>query len=71
MSSQQLAFRLKELGIPPRIGRNSALMQLAVKLPDAVISDLLGLRIGTATEWATIAGNTHLGYAATLARQKT
>ena len=42
----------------------------ASELADAVISELLGLSIGAASNWATLAGNTHLGYAAILARQK-
>ncbi|WP_019899951.1 hypothetical protein [Salinispora arenicola] len=36
----------------------------------AVISQLLGLSIGTATDWASHAGNTHSGYAAQLARER-
>ncbi|MBF6215781.1 hypothetical protein IU487_32810 [Nocardia puris] len=63
--------RLQPLGIPARIGRNSALMELAAELPAAVISSLLGLSIPTAENWTTAAGNTHHGYAAELVRRQT
>ncbi|OYD60766.1 hypothetical protein BDB13_5647 [Rhodococcus sp. OK302] len=37
--------RLAKLGIPGRIGRNTALMENAALLPAAVLSDLLGLSV--------------------------
>ena len=42
---QVLAKRLKRIGVPSRIGRNSALMENAHTLPAKVLSDLLGLGI--------------------------
>lgn len=69
MSAQQLIRRFQRLGIPARLGRNTALIELASELPTPVISHLLGLNIRTATRWATAAGNTHNGYAAALARR--
>jgi hypothetical protein len=46
------ARRLKQRGISPRAGRNTALIVLASELPAAVLSDLLGIDIATATRWA-------------------
>jgi hypothetical protein len=67
MTAQQLMRRLQKLDISARLGRNTALMDLASQLPAAIISQLLGLNISTATKWGTTAGNTHHGYAAHLA----
>jgi hypothetical protein len=46
------AKRLKQRGISPRAGRNTALIVLASELPAAVLADLLGIDIATATRWA-------------------
>jgi hypothetical protein len=70
LTPQQLMRRFQRLGIPARIGRNSALMDLASELPAPVISQLLGLTIRTATDWGSVAGNTHSRYAAQLARER-
>jgi hypothetical protein len=44
-------------------------MDLAGELPAAVLSQLLGLQVNTATRWTDEAGNTRHGYAAELARR--
>jgi hypothetical protein len=49
---EHFANRLKQRGIRPRGGRNTALIQLASELPAAVLSDVLGIGIATATRWA-------------------
>jgi hypothetical protein len=49
---EHFANRLKQRGIRPRAGRNTALIQLASDLPAAVLSDILGIDIVTATRWA-------------------
>ena len=49
---EHFANRLKQRGIRPRAGRNTALIQLASELPAAVLSDILGINIATATRWA-------------------
>jgi hypothetical protein len=49
---EHFANRLKQRGIRPRAGRNTALIQLASELPAAVLSDILGIDIATATRWA-------------------
>jgi hypothetical protein len=46
---EHFANRLKQRGIRPRGGRNTALIQLASELPAAVLSDILGIDIATAT----------------------
>jgi hypothetical protein len=49
------------------MARNSALIDLAAQLPAAVLSQLLGFHLQTATAWTIEAGNTRLRYAAALA----
>ena len=48
----RLAQRLKRLQIPPRASRNTALMELAADMPAKVLSDLLGISISSAVDWA-------------------
>jgi transglutaminase-like putative cysteine protease len=67
LSAPQLAALLRSLGIPARLARNSALIDLAAQLPAAVLSQLLGIHLQTATAWTIEAGNTWLRYAAALA----
>ncbi|WP_327031730.1 hypothetical protein [Micromonospora ureilytica] len=69
LSAARLVQRLLPLGLQARLGRNTALMDLAAQLPAAVLSQLLGLHITTATEWTQEAGNTRPAYAAEVARQ--
>ena len=45
--------KLKQHGIRPRAGRNTAMANLAADLPPAVLADLLGIGITTATRWAS------------------
>ena len=51
LSAPQLAARLRSVGIPARLARNSALIDLAAQLPAAVLSQLLGIHLQTATAW--------------------
>jgi hypothetical protein len=64
-----LAKRLGAVGVPGRVGRNTALIEHAATLPAAVLSDLLGISTGTATRWAALAGAGGNGYAAQIARR--
>jgi len=64
-----ITARLKALGIPPQVSRNSALMDLAADLHAAVLSQLLGISVNAATLWAAEAGNTRPGYAAEVFRR--
>lgn len=61
---ERFANRLKQRGIRPRGGRNTALIQLASELPAAVLSDILGIDIATATRWASYAKRDWHGYLA-------
>ena len=56
------ANRLKQHGINPRGGRNTAFIRLASELPAAVLADLLAVDVTTATRWAKYAqtGLAHL-----------
>lgn len=64
-----LLHRLRALGIPPTIGRNTALMEMAGEMPAAVITRLLGISLHRATRWTQDAGNTRLSYAAEIAHR--
>jgi hypothetical protein len=68
ISPQRLAARLALLGIPARVARTTALIDLAGQLPATVLSRLLGINLATATLWNQAAGNTRAGYAAQVAR---
>ena len=54
--------RLNEIGIMTRSGRDASLMDLAAKIPAALLRDLLGLHINTAVEWNIAAGHSHTKY---------
>ena len=66
----RLAQRLKRLEVPPRTSRNTALMEMAAEMPAKVLSDLLGISVDCAVDWAHQAGNTRPGYAAEIARRR-
>jgi hypothetical protein len=58
----RLMERLASLGLRPRVGRNTALMDFDTKLPAAVLSYVaFGLHITTAAGWSRNAGSTRLG----------
>jgi hypothetical protein len=54
--------RLNAIGIMTRSGRDASLMDLAAKIPAALLRDLLGLHINTAVEWNIAAGHSHTKY---------
>ena len=66
----RLADRLRSLGIPAKAGRRAALIDLAARLPAAVLADLLGLHPGTAVHWMHEAGADWNRYAADIARER-
>jgi hypothetical protein len=66
----RLADRLRSLGIPVKAGRRAALIDLAGRLPAAVLADLLGLHPTTAVNWMHQAGADWTRYAAELARDR-
>ena len=66
----RLADRLRSLGIPVKAGRRAALIDLAARMPAAVLADLLGLHPTTAVHWMHEAGADWTRYAAQLARDR-
>ena len=69
LSTAQLKVRLARLGIHGRSGRNTALMDLAAKLPPVALARLLGINISTAGAWADRAGGSSAAYAAQVSRR--
>ena len=63
MDATGLAKRLRDLGIPLRAARNTALLQLGAELPSIVLADLLGIHISTAEAWSAAAGARWTTYA--------
>lgn len=66
---ETLGNRLRAVGVPPRLSRNTALMDLAADLPAPVLHRLLGASVRRATSWNQEAGNIRQTYAAELARR--
>ena len=69
ISTAHLKKRLAAAGIHGRSGRNTALMDLAVKLPPVALARLLGIHINTAGAWAERAGGSYAAYAAQVSRR--
>jgi hypothetical protein len=69
LSTAQLKVRLARLGIHGRSGRNTALMDLAAKLPPVALARLLGINISTAGAWAERAAGSPATYAAKVSRR--
>jgi len=69
ISTAQLKVRLARLGIHGRSGRNTALMDLAAKVPPVALARLLGINISTAGAWAERAGGSSAAYAAKVSRR--
>jgi integrase len=51
-----LSRRLKRIGVDCNDDRRAALLHLAGEIPAAILSDLVGVHVNTATAWAEIAG---------------
>jgi hypothetical protein len=56
INEQVLSRRLKRIGVDCSHARRTGLLQLARRMPAALVADLLGVHIVTATKWAEIAG---------------
>ena len=69
ISTAHLKKRLAAVSIHGRSGRNTAPMDLAVKLPPVALARLLGIHINTAGTWAERAGGSHTAYAAQISRR--
>jgi len=52
MDAHSLAQKLNDNGIVVRAARNTALAELAADLPPAVLAELIGIGVTTATRWA-------------------
>lgn len=66
-----LAKRLRDLDIPVRAGRNTALMENAATMPAKALADLLGISVTSAVRWTNLAGAPTDAYAAEVARRRT
>lgn len=69
ISTSRLRARLAALGIQGRSGRNTALMDLAAKIPPVALARLLGIHINTAGDWAERASGSQAAYAAQVSRR--
>jgi len=69
ISTAHLKVRLASVGIHGRSGRNTALMDLAAKVPPVAVARLLGIHINTAGAWAERAGGSQAAYAAQVSRR--
>ncbi|WP_369252969.1 hypothetical protein [Streptomyces sp. R41] len=63
MNSGSLQAQLREIGVPPRRGRTSAIRQLVLQAPAPVIAKALGYHDKTATRLLTAADGTWSRYA--------
>ena len=66
MAPSTLNQRLRNLGVPPRLARASALIALTQQLPPVVLSRLTGLEINSAIAWSTAIAANNASYAATV-----
>jgi hypothetical protein len=65
MDAHSLAEKLNDHGISARAARNTALAQLAADLPPAVLAELTGIGVTTATRWSNYARRDWSPYLAT------
>jgi hypothetical protein len=56
IGEQSLSRRLKLIGVDCRQDRRAALLHLAGEVPAAILADIVGVHVNTATAWAEIAG---------------
>lgn len=64
VTASHLGIRLQRLGVEARPGRAAALLDLASQMPAAVIHQLLGVSLSTATYWTSQTGRSWSEYAA-------
>ena len=62
IGEQALSHRMSRIGIECNNARRAALLQLAGRIPAAIVADLLGVHVATATQWAQIAGRPWADY---------
>ena len=64
VNANTLSSRLRRIGIEPQKMRNAARAQLAVEIPPAMLSEIIGIDAATAVEWAARAAGNWTSYAA-------
>ena len=69
ISASRLRVRLASLGIHGRSGRNTALMDLAAKIPAVALARLLGIHITVAVAWQRASAGDWAAYAAEVSRR--
>jgi hypothetical protein len=62
--TENIRSQLVAQGVQPSHARKAALFQLAAEVPAPILAELLGLSIGTATRWATLAARDWSQYTA-------
>jgi len=70
-SADVLRNQLAQAGVTVRPARNAALLQLAAEVPAPILADLLGIKPGTAVNWAALASQDWAGYTALRAENRT
>ncbi|WP_244291570.1 hypothetical protein [Streptomyces subrutilus] len=68
LGATYLSLKLRQHGITPRAGRNSARLALAADLPASVLADITATSISSATRWTGYARHDWLDYIATRQR---
>jgi hypothetical protein len=64
ITALRLGQRLTPFGIDARAGRRAAQTQLAAQVPAIVLTEMLGISVGTAVDWVHAAGGDWANYAA-------
>lgn len=64
-----LGLRLKKIGIQPGQARSTALFQLAIDLPAALMARMLGIHVGVAVQWQRASSGDWASYAADASRR--
>jgi hypothetical protein len=67
ISANVLGNRLRAVGVEPGAARNTALVQLALQLPPAVLGRLIGVRPRTASRWNAAISASQARYATSIA----
>lgn len=70
ISAYQLAERLRQLGLRSGQARSTALFQLAIDLPAAILARMLGIHISVAAAWQRASNGDWTDYAADVSRRR-
>jgi hypothetical protein len=69
LSAAHLSHRLKAIGVRPRAGPHTALLDIASELPAVVVARLLGFSQTTADHWRQGTGAVAASYGADVSRR--